>query len=107
MLMYAYINFKLKWLYNQFFCIKTASRLVDLHGNSGRKRRGIPGHFGWKKPIAFGKTRIGIEDAVAAIEGCNEVFHAGLSAGILYLYMYMYISVMLSFLIFDSRPPHD
>ena len=39
------------------------------------------------------------DSAVAAIEGCNEVFHAGLSAGILN------ISVMLSFLIFDSRPP--
>ena len=35
----------------------------------------------------------------ATIEGCNEVFHAGLSAGILDLN----ISVMLSFLIFDSR----
>lgn len=100
--MYAYINFKIKWIYNLFFCITTASRLVDLHGNSGRKRQGIPGHFGWKNRT-FGKKRIGIEDAVAAIEGCNEVFHGGLSAGILYLY----ISVMLSFLIFDSRPPHD
>jgi hypothetical protein len=55
--------------------------------------------FRLEKPIAFGKKRIGIEDAVAAIEGCNEVFHAGLTAGI------QNISVMLSFLIFNSRPP--
>ncbi|HBY0096350.1 TPA: hypothetical protein MIN48_22325 [Klebsiella pneumoniae] len=55
-LMYAYINFKIKWIYNLFFCITTASRLVDLHGNSGRKRQEIPGHFGWKNRSHLAKS---------------------------------------------------
>ncbi len=81
-LMYAYINFKMKWIYNH---LSVSQRLPDLSictvipAGSDRGYR----TFRLETPIAFGKGASALKTWPRPLRDAYEVFHAGLSAGIL------------------------